>query len=60
MSDVLLLCDLVKVRDKLFYPPGSAVSAVLLKLCDDKHIVICFRGEKGTTETSIKSLINSR
>lgn len=60
MSDILPLCDLVKVRDKLFYPPGGAVSAVLSKLCDDKHIAICFREEKGTTETSIKSLINSR
>ena len=36
MSDVLLLCNLVKVRDILFYSLGRVVSAVLSELCDDK------------------------
>ena len=36
MSDVLLLCDLVKVRDILFYSLGSPVYAVLSEWCDDK------------------------
>ena len=46
MSDILPLCDLVKVRDRQFYPPGGAFSAVLSKFCDDRHIAICFRGKK--------------
>lgn len=36
MLDVLLLCNLVKVRDILFYSLGSPVYAVLSELCDDK------------------------